>query len=326
MFCVALIFNDLLVYGLSQGKGQLKIILDAQPVPEVLSDANVHDSIKDKLQFIQEIRKYAFDSLGITPNENYTTYYEQHGKPLLWVLTAADPYKMKAYEWRFPVVGRVGYKGYFDRSRAYIEEADLRLQGLDTDVGQVGGWSTLGYFKDPVLSQMLRNSKGMLAELIIHELTHGTIYVKSNVTFNENLASFIGEQGAIRFLSLAFGDSSTELKSYLREKRDEKLFSETALRYASQLDSLYKVHPDSSAGRAKREIILSFVSEIKDYPFQNRRFKTYAMKSLRAGNAFFLSFIRYESKLGDFQTELDSLHKGNLHAYLASLKLKYGID
>ena len=44
--------------------------------------------------------------------------------------------------------------------------------GYDTKIDEVNAWSTLGWFKDPILSSMLNRSAGSLAELIIHELSH----------------------------------------------------------------------------------------------------------------------------------------------------------
>ena len=35
-------------------------------------------------------------------------------------------------------------------------------------------------------------------QVFIHELTHGTLYVKDGVSYNENLASFVGDEGAIK--------------------------------------------------------------------------------------------------------------------------------
>lgn len=323
VFIAALIFNQLLVYGISQAKGQLKIVMNAVPVTEVLEDTAVADSVKYKLEFIQDVRSYAFDSLGIERNENYTTFYDQKQRPLLWVLSAAEPFELKAYQWTFPVVGKVGYKGFFNWNRALIERSSLKEKGYDTDLSTAGGWSTLGYFKDPVLSQMLRHNEGMLAELIIHELTHGTLYVKSDVTFNENLASFIGEHGAEMYLDHRYGKNSEQLRQYLAERNDHKLFSSLALKYSRKLDSLYKTE-EKEMERKKRDLIFQFVSEVKRSPFANQRFKTYARKAYSSGNAFFLSYVRYDSKLGDFQKELDEKYKGDLRAYLAALKLRYG--
>lgn len=325
VFIAALVYNELVVYGISQGKGQLKIITGAKDIKKVITDTSVPDSIKTKLLFIEKIRRFAFDSLGINENENYTTYYEQHGKPVLWVITASERFRMKAYEWRFPVVGKVSYKGFFEKERAIIEQAKLAAKGYDTELSTVSGWSTLGFFRDPVLSQMLRNSEGGLAELIIHELTHGTLYVKSNVTFNENLATFIGERGAEKYLAEVYGECSVEMKRYLQEKKDDKDFSLFALYFSGKLKQLYRSQKDTAVlERRKAQILKEFVSFVRSSAIKDERYLRAADKALKGGNAFFMGFERYDSRLGDFQEQLDRDHHGNLRSFLTFLKTKYG--
>ena len=48
---------------------------------------------------------------------------------------------------------------------------------------------------------MLQKQKGELAELIFHELFHGTIYVSGQVDLNENLAEFIAEKATLVFFN-----------------------------------------------------------------------------------------------------------------------------
>ncbi len=204
----------LVCYGLQQLKGQLYIVNHAKPIPEVLADVSVSDSIKTKLGFIEEIKRFAVDSLSLKPSENYTTFFDQQNRPVMWVLTAAPRFKLESYTWYYPLLGRLSYKGFFDKNKGLVEKNKLSQTGLDTDLSPTGGWSTLGWFKDPVLSNMLRKNEGALAELIIHELTHGTLYIKGDVEFNENLATFIGEQGAIQYLEAKYGKSSLPLKIY----------------------------------------------------------------------------------------------------------------
>ena len=68
---------ELVGYGLAQAKGQLTIVWKSRPVEEVLADSAVADSVKQRLLYIQEVRKYATDSLGILPSDNYTTFFDQ---------------------------------------------------------------------------------------------------------------------------------------------------------------------------------------------------------------------------------------------------------
>src|SRR5689334_17746184 len=89
----------LVAYGIDQLKGQLSIIVHAKPLDEVMADPAFPDSLRQKLQLIGEIKKFAIDSLGLTATKNYSTLYDQHGKPLLMNLTAAEKFQLKAYTW-----------------------------------------------------------------------------------------------------------------------------------------------------------------------------------------------------------------------------------
>jgi predicted aminopeptidase len=238
-------------YGLQQLQGQLSIVWNTRTISEVLKDTTTTDSIKVKLKLIEDIKRYAVDSLGLKESDIYSTFYDQKGKPSLWVLTATEPFKMKAYEWWFPFLGTTNYKGYFEKEIGLEAEEEIRKKGFDTDLGIVGAWSTLGFFSDPVLSNMLRRNEGKLAELIIHELTHGTLYIKGNVDFNENLATFIGEKGARQFLENKYGKESIELTKYQEYQEDEERYGEIMVKATKSLDSIYN-HLDIKA--SKREI------------------------------------------------------------------------
>ncbi|MGB3468900.1 MAG: aminopeptidase, partial [Cyclobacteriaceae bacterium] len=233
----AAIYRDMISYGMMQARGQYSVLANARPVEDYLNDKTFPDSLKRKIRLIQEVRKFAIDSLGLKNSDNYTTLFDQSGKNILWNLSASEKYEMKPQEWGFPLLGKFSYKGFFDLDRAKEERTVLMKKGLDTRIRSVGGWSTLGWFKDPILSNMLYRKEGQLAELIIHELTHATLYIKDSVAFNENLATFIGEKGAIKFLKFKFGEDSPEIDEYLRSFDDSKNFGDHMLRGYHQLDS-----------------------------------------------------------------------------------------
>ena len=185
-----------------QLRGQWQLIQGAEPITELLQKEPYKSQYGTQFQLILAIKCYASDSLDLDTADTYSCLYLPQGKadPSMWVVTAAEPYALSAYLWAFPFIGRLPYKGFFDRSVAKIEEQRLIDLGYDTRVSKAAGWSTLGWIKNPILPQMLRRSAGRLAELVIHELTHNTLYVKEDTDFNENLASFIGKEGAANFL------------------------------------------------------------------------------------------------------------------------------
>src|SRR5688572_21409953 len=202
---LAIAYWDLLLYGIRQGRGQLNIVWNARPVDEFMKDPAFPDSLKARLRLIDEVRRYAIDSLGLKDTENYKTLYDQKGEEIMWVVTACEPFRLKAKEWDFPVLGSVPYKGFFNKKLALQLREELQREGWDVSIRNPGGWSTLGWFTDPILSKMLERSEGDLANLIIHEMSHSTIFVKDSVDFNENLSTFIGDRGAEKFLAYKYG-------------------------------------------------------------------------------------------------------------------------
>lgn len=327
VFLALLLFNiRLVIYGIEQLSGQMHIIRNAVPVELALKDETLSDSLKQKLRLIEEIRTFAFDSLGLKRNSNYTTFYNQQRKPVLWNVTGCEPFRLKAYHWWFPFLGHVSYKGFFKKEKAEKEFQMLRSKGYDADITPVSGWSTLGWFSDPVLSNMLRRREGSLAELIIHELTHGTIYLKSSVDLNENLATFVGEQGAVLFLNSKYGENSPQLKQYLNYKSDEETYGRHILNGAMKLDSLYalpsfQLLPLKEKLRLKYDLIADVLLAVDELPLYNK--KVYLHDFLNEplpDNTYFMSYLRYRKKQDVFSDKLKTEFNGSLQEFIKGMK------
>lgn len=322
---VLVAFNiKLLIYGIQQGVGQLEVILNARPISEILEDENEPDSLKDRLQFTLKARAYAIDVLGLKNSDNYTSFYDQKGKPILWNLSASLPYELEAYRWKFPFLGSVPYKGFFELERAKTERDKLKNKGYDTRIRQVSGWSTLGILNDPILSNMIQRGDGQLAEVIIHELVHATIFIKDDIVFNENLASFIGEIGAQDFLAAHYGDSSESLTKYLGQLEDSDKLKKHMLRASKSLDSLYTAiasEPDSIKQTFKEGAIQRIVDDLDTVSFNNDRYYRIFDKAL-PNNAYFMSNLRYFSKEDSLLNVLNN-YGGDLSLMIKDLRDRY---
>ena len=316
----------LISYGLMQLRGQLRVINGAVSLEEFLNDPNTSSEARAKVNLVKEIRQFAFDSLGINYSDNYTTIFDQKEEPLMWVLTACEPYALEPKKWRFPFLGSFPYKGFFIKEKALEEAKVIReKEGLDVGVRTAGGWSTLGWFKDPVLSEMLNRSEGELASLIVHELTHGTLFVKDSVTFNENLATFIGDRGALMFLRSKYGKGSDEANAFKDELQDEETFKQYVLLSANRLDSLYQEIgelPEERKKILKSDLMSAIVNGLENVSFKSQRFEGY-FDDYQPNNTFFMSFLRYNSQQDVFEKELENAFKGDLKKYLRYLKEKY---
>lgn len=317
---------ELVNYGMMQLRGQLRVVSEAVSLEEFLQDTTTTADQRQKVQVILEAKAFAFDKLGINYSENYSTIFDQEDKPSMYVVTACNPYEFRPRTWSFPIVGRFPYKGYFDREKAVAEARRIREEeGMDVSLRTAGGWSTLGWFKDPVLSNMLKRSEGDLASLIIHELTHGTLFVKDSVTFNENLASFIGDRGAVLFLQDKYGKGSDQVNEFIDNNKDEEAFKQYMLLSAKRLDSLY-VSMSDFALEEKEQLKTKLIEEIKigfnSVEFKSQRYVGY-FNDFTPNNTFFMSLLRYNSQQDVLAITLEHQFDGDLLAYLEHLKTRY---
>ncbi len=325
---IGIYYRELLDYGLMQAKGQAHILLNTKQISEVLADKSFPDSLKKQLRLITEIKRFAIDSLGLDASDSYTKFYNQNGAPILWVLTAAEKYQLQAKTWSFPIIGSFSYKGFFDSTKAQREEKLFIKQGYDTQLNEVSAWSTLGFFNDPVLSSMLYRGDGSLANLIIHELTHGTIFIKDNLEINENLASFIGEYGAVQFLKNKYGTNSDKLKKYLFQHRFREVFSNQIMKGSKRLDSLYqsfdKRKIDNSIKDSLKIAMIEQIMASTDTLLGRKTTKNSSVLGKKLpNNAFFVGYLTYQSQQNEFRTEFEQKFNGNFAKYLVYLKKKY---
>lgn len=307
--------------------GQLTILAKSKPITKVLQNTNLPDSVRQKLKLIEEIRTFAFTTLGLNPTNNYSKLYDQQGQPLLWVVTASKEFALQPKLWWFPVVGNVSYKGYFKPDEADDEANRLAIDGYESRVREVNAWSTLGWFNDPVMSSMLDYNEADLAELLIHELSHSTIYVGSNVDLSESLANFIGMRGAMLYLASKYGDSSPQYLSYVNDVKDIDRFDRYMLRAATQLDSLYATFTPNQDKATKRTIKKAFIGQIINnldtVAFINKQYNTIYKNKPLPNNAYFIIKRQYSSKMSVFETECQTQANNNLVTYIAQLKQRY---
>lgn len=326
-FCV---WNcSVIVYGIRQGVGQLHIVNNARPITEVLADSTFPDSLKPKLLLIQEIRKFAVDSLGINESDNYTEVYDQKGEPAMHVVTACNPYEMKPYEWHFSFLGKFTYKGFFSKEKAKQEYESLKEEGLDVELGTAKAWSTLGWFKDPILSEILKDEPGKIARLIIHELTHGTLYIKDSVEYNENLATFVGDQGSVLFLKYKYGVESKEMSDYIGHISDLHKYSDHILKGLDSLKALYAnasfQELDTAAKNIKKYQLMHNILQSADTIsfYDKSKFKKLLSPDFKVNNTFFLTYMTYHQEQNIFEEEFKTKFNSDFKKYLAYLKGRY---
>jgi len=227
------------IYVLRAGYEEAKILSRRRPIPEVIEDAATRDVIRDKLRLVLQARNYAARVLGLNAGDSFTTYSWVDSDTLLLVLSAARKDRFEPYTWWFPIVGRVPYKGYFDFDDAHAEARRLDGRGYDTHVRPSAAFSTLGWFNDPVLNTVLRYGDVDLAQTVIHELTHNTIYIGGQAAFNESFATFVGDRGAAAFLCEVDGPDGERCQLATDAWHDTMRFGAFLQQLVERLEALY---------------------------------------------------------------------------------------
>ena len=234
-------------YILRAGWEEAKILSRRVPIEKLIADPATEPALRERLRLVQAAREYAVDTLGLEAGESFTTFAQLDRDTLVLVLSAAYRDRLEAYRWWFPIVGRLPYKGFFTPTDAIRARDDFRARGFDTYLRPASAFSTLGWFNDPLLSTTARGDTTYLANTVIHELSHNTLFVAGNAEFSESFASFIGARGAEAFFrgrgaplaADAVGDD------WWNDQVLGRFWEHTA----AVLDSAYAAWPEDSAAR-----------------------------------------------------------------------------
>ena len=228
------------LYVLRAGYEEARILSRRQPIARLVEDPRTPPEQRAKLQLVLRAREFAADSLELNVGRSYTTFSQLDSDTLAFVLSAAHRDRFQAHTWWFPIVGRVPYKGFFSEARARREMERLENRGFDTYLRTTSAFSTLGWFNDPLVSPLLRYDSVSLANTVIHELFHNTLYLAGQATFNESLAQFVGGRGAVAFFCGEVGGvGSPECRRATAAWEDELVFGAFLSALVGELEELY---------------------------------------------------------------------------------------
>lgn len=265
----------------------------ARPLGEVIRDEKTSPRIRELLKEVPKIKAFG-EKMGLKPTRSYEAYVHLDRESVVTVVSACEPLRFEPKEWKFPIVGGFPYLGFYDGKDAVKYGDRLRSEGFDVDVRGAPAYSTLGWFKDPILSTMIppgERAIGELVEVILHESLHATAYVNHQAFFNESAASFVAEKLTPLYFKETRGVNSEEEKSYRASLAWQEVrlmrMHETYL----ELDRLYLSTLPDAEKLAKKETTLAKLK--RDLQWREGR---------DLNNATLLGFREYSGNREIFET------------------------
>ena len=183
--------------------GHVDLMQRARPVADWLADPTTPAVLRQRLQLAQQLREFAVRALALPDNASYRRYADLGRNAVVWNVVAAPELSLTPKTWCYPVMGCVGYRGYFARADADAEADAQRQAGLEVSVYGVPAYSTLGWTNwlggDPLLNTFVAGSESALARLLFHELAHQVAYAADDTPFNESYATAVERLGLARW-------------------------------------------------------------------------------------------------------------------------------
>lgn len=229
-------------------KGQYEIFAHQEEVETLIADPKTAPRLRGRLELLQNLRAFADHELKLPVDGHYRKYVDVHRPYVVWNIQAAPEFSLEPKTWWYPLVGSLEYRGYFSEPAARSYAEWLGRKGYDVYVGNVEAYSTLGWFKDPVLNTFIYRSDPALAEVIFHELGHQRVFARGDTDFNEAFATVVGQEGARRWLR-SRGDAKA-YDAYVTSLRRTDQFVHLIMNTRARLEKVYGDHRDKE-GKVK---------------------------------------------------------------------------
>lgn len=290
-----------------------RLLWRRKPIDTTLARGDLSPEVRAKLKTLLEVREFARDRLGLNVGRAYTSISEVDQGAIVWVVMAAPRDSLKPYTWWFPVIGYIPYRGYFNKDRAKAEAADMEQQGYDTLVRPAVAFSSLGFFNDPLLSNLLRLNRVELAGVIIHELFHRTYFLASDVMFDESAANYVGSAGAAKFFEASEGPDSADAEAARGVLDADLKFADFLKGESARLQNLYQSGlPRAEILKRRTPIFAAIRADYARLKPQLSGLERFDLDKEPLNNAVLINYLIYFHDLDNF-AKLDRIYGGNLH-------------
>lgn len=277
-------------YIIQAGMGQAELWGKARPLDEVLADPETSERTRVLLAEVPHILAFA-RLRGLSSKGNYTRYVELDRRQVVWFMATSQELAFEPLVWNFPIVGSFTYLGWFGLDEARRIGRLLEDEGWDVHIRPSRAYSTGGWFRDPILSTMLSDEDDAfryLGNTLVHELTHANLLVKDQSTFNESVATFVGDVMAEQYLVARFGADSAEVQAYRQELVDDRTWGQRMAAAYRELKALYQSSASVARKRARKKAILDALEAELDL-------------SYTPNNASLIGFATYNAGMDEFE-------------------------
>src|SRR5580704_11167148 len=296
-----------------------RILWNRKPIDQVLARKDLSPDVRTKLETVLAVRKFADEKLGENVGGAYSSIAPVDQNAIVYVVMAAPRDSLTPYTWWFPIVGRVPYRGYFDESEATAEASSLEAQGLDTMVRPAVAFSSLGFFDDPLLTNLLKLDRVELAGVIIHELFHRTYYLASDAMFDESAANYVGSAGAVAFFAATDGESAPSTIAARGILDSDLKFARFLLKEQARLLDIYTANLPKAELDTRREA--AFAAIKADYAALAPTLsglERFDLDKQPLNNAVLINYMIYFHQLDNFAA-LHRMNHGDLRATIAQI-------
>ena len=289
-----------------------------RPIHAVIADPKTDPRVKHSLALVVKLREFAVHKLKLPDNQSFTAYADLGRRYAIWNVSATPELSLESEKWCFVAVGCVSYRGFFSETEANRFADDLRTKGYDVSVGGVRTYSTLGWFKDPVLNTFLGYSDTELAQLIFHELAHQVVYVRDDSTFNESFATAVELEGITQWLN----EHGTEKQRALFVAAQERKAASAVLMldYRKRLEELYASGQSDDEKRAGKAYIFAELREkMSSLVAEKARASYDRWLAQHLNNAHLASISTYTQLVPAFRSLL-AQHDGNMDRFYEAVR------
>lgn len=306
-------------------RGQLQIISLQRPIENVLNDSDTSPTLRSQLELVLELRDFAENELFLPANSNYLNYADLQRPYVVWNVYAAPSYSLVDKTWWYPFVGSLSYRGYFSEKSADEYAGYLEKKGFDVYTSGVEAYSTLGWFKDPVLNTFIDQDEAYIAETLFHELAHRKLFVDGDTEFNEAFATAVEREGVRRWLTGR--GNKPAYQQYQVHLDREREFTKMVLAARSKLEEVYDPfdgeRPNPSASQwqlQKQAVIAQLRSEYGEFKSRWDGYEGYDAWIARDLNNAQLNTISTYYRLVPAFQQLLAEQKGDMEQFYRSVK------